>query len=197
MPRLRTGTAKIWVKKQDDKCGCPKLRPKQSYLILGNQRRIGRSKIIAAGGRTGRLVDSNLALCSLLPQTKNYFLRNRDLNIGLDKKTVAIKWNDRFDHKLVVAKRRARKLCESPVATWARSKLRNRDHNVKLYLFNLDYFKCPWSCLTRKTGSPKIQKPEVRKSGRDVTGSKTGWNRLKPVQVQIRCLIYIFFIFIS
>ena len=54
MPRLRTGTAKIWVKKQDDKCGCPKLRPKQSYLILGNQRRIGRSKIIAAGGRTGR-----------------------------------------------------------------------------------------------------------------------------------------------
>jgi len=96
MPRLRTGTAKIWVKKQDDKCGCPKLRPKQSYLILGNQRRIGRSKIIAAGGRTGR---------------------NRDLNIGLDKKTVAIKWNDRFDHKLVVAKRRARKLCELPAAT--------------------------------------------------------------------------------
>ena len=56
MPRLRTGTAKIWVKKQDDKCGCPKLRPKQSYLILGNQRRIGRSKIIAARGRTGRYV---------------------------------------------------------------------------------------------------------------------------------------------
>ena len=56
MPKLQTGTAKIWVKKQDDKCGCPKLRPKQSYLILGNQRRIGRSKIIAARGRTGRYV---------------------------------------------------------------------------------------------------------------------------------------------
>ena len=30
------GPLELWVRKEDHECGCPKIRPRSTYLILGN-----------------------------------------------------------------------------------------------------------------------------------------------------------------
>jgi len=52
--KLRRGDALVWVPLADFRCRCPRLRPRQTYLIIGNE--------VATGSRPGLVVDRSSAV---------------------------------------------------------------------------------------------------------------------------------------
>ena len=56
-PKIKAGQVYIWVKKTEDKCNCPKLRVRRTYLMMGKHKRISQRVVdqaIANGARIDR-----------------------------------------------------------------------------------------------------------------------------------------------
>jgi len=52
--KMRRGDELIWVPVTDYRCRCPRMRPRQSYLIIGNE--------VASVSRAGMVVDRSSAV---------------------------------------------------------------------------------------------------------------------------------------
>ena len=56
-PKIKSGQVHIWVKKTEDKCNCPKLRVRRTYLMMGKHKRISQRVVdqaISNGARIDR-----------------------------------------------------------------------------------------------------------------------------------------------
>jgi len=54
--KIRRGNELVWVPLADFRCRCPRLRPRQTYLIIGNH------EVVSSGSRPGLVVDRSSAV---------------------------------------------------------------------------------------------------------------------------------------